>query len=274
MTKGVVHTAPLTGVSLALSSGGVRGLAHVGALKALDRHQIPITAVAGVSMGGLIGALYCTGFTGEMIEEVVRVIRRNDWIDFSFSRMGMVRGRKLEDLIQMLTRGNHFEQCSPPLRVAAVDIERGVEEVLDSGPLVDAIRATVSVPGIFSPVEIGGKLLVDGGIINRVPTHLARRVPHSVVVAVDVGVELVSSVDSLFDVLFQTFDIMAREISHGKPCDADFTVTPDLPITRDTYFTNVDECIRAGEQAVEEVVPQLKEMLQGEERSWQNPISS
>jgi NTE family protein len=201
---------PRPGIALALSSGGARGFVHIGILKVLDRHGIPIVGIAGSSMGALIGALYCSGYTGGMLEEIALEVRRSHYLDFSFSKMGFVAGRKLHAMVTRLTGGRRFEDCHPPLKVVAVDIERAEEVVIDQGPLADGVRASASVPGMFSPVQRDGRLLVDGGVLNRVPVDLARTFPASGVVAVDVGVDLAPRVTSVFDVLFQTFDIMAR----------------------------------------------------------------
>lgn len=264
-----------SGVSLALSAGGARGFAHIGVIKVLERYQIPVTGIAGTSMGGLIGALYCTGFTGLMMEELVRGIRRSHWIDFSLSKMGLVRGKKLEGLLSLLTRGRRFEDCRPPLQVVAVDIERGQEVLIRTGSVAEGVRATISIPGIFSPVRRDGRILVDGGILNRVPVDVARSVPNSVVVAVDVGVEISPSVHSVFDVLFQTFDIMAQELRRYQTVEADVVIEPNLSRSRDTVFSHVDECIRAGEEACIRKLPNILALLnkEGDVNEEITPIS-
>jgi NTE family protein len=252
------------GIALALSSGGARGLAHIGVLKVLERHHIPIAGIAGSSMGGVIGALYASGYSGEMIENIVKGIRRSHWIDFSVSRMGLLAGKKLEGLINLFTQGKSFEDCHPPLLVVAVDIEKGTEVVLKSGPLAQAIRATASIPGIFSPVVMDGRILVDGGVINRVPVNVAKTIPNSLVVAVDVGVDLAPQVNSMFDVLFQTFDIMVRELRRYQPVDADVVIEPRVGFTRDAHVSHVEELIRAGEEAGERAIPLILHRLYGE----------
>ncbi|WP_053958653.1 patatin-like phospholipase family protein [Sulfobacillus thermosulfidooxidans] len=249
------------GIALALSSGGARGLAHIGVLKVLERYQIPILAIAGSSMGGVIGALYSTGYSADMIEDIAKGIRRSHWIDFSVSRMGLLAGKKLEGLINLFTQGKTFEDCQPPLQVVAVDIEKGSEVILKSGPLAQAIRATASIPGIFSPVVMEGRILVDGGIINRVPVNVIKSVPNSIVVAVDVGVDLAPRVQSMFDVLFQTFDIMARELRQCQPIDADVVIEPHVGFSRESHVSHVEEIIRAGEKACEQAIPYIQQLL-------------
>ena len=249
------------GITLALSSGGARGFCHIGVLKVLERHHIPVLGVAGSSMGGLVGALYCTGYTGSMIEELALGLRRTHWIDFSVSKMGLVRGQKLLGLINLLTRGRTFEECQPPLKVVAVDIERGEEVVIDRGSVAEGVRATTSIPGIFSPFMKDERVLVDGGVLNRVPIALAQAIAEGPVVAVDAGIDMAPVVRSVFDILFQAFDIMARELRQYKPVIADVLIEPSLPNARDAQFTRVKEFIRAGEEACEAKIGEIVEKL-------------
>lgn len=253
----------MRGISLALSSGGARGLAHIGVLKVLDRHRIPIRAIAGSSMGGLVGALYCTGFTGEMIEEVILGLRRHHWIDFSFSKMGLVAGKKLEGLVSLLTRGRRFEDCQPPLTVVAVDIANGEVVHINRGDIARGVRATVSIPGVFSPVLWKNRLLVDGGVLNRIPVDVAGLVPNSPIVAVDAGIELNPKIRSVFDVMFQTFDIMAQKIAQYEAVDAEVVIRPQLGV-REINFSRIADFIRAGEIACEQQIPKIMARLRKE----------
>lgn len=249
------------GVVLALSSGGARGFAHIGVLKTLDRFHIPIAGIAGSSMGGLVGGLYCAGYTGSMIQEVALAIRRTDWIDFSLSKMGLLAGKKLESLLMKWTHGCQFEDCSPPLKVVAVDIETGQPVLIETGRLSEGIRATVSIPGIFSPVVRNRHILVDGGVLNRVPVDVARLFGEFPVVAVDVGVELAPKVGSMFDVLFQTFDLMAHQLKRFQPVHADLVIEPQLQLTREAHFSKIPEVIQAGETATEQVISRIRDLL-------------
>lgn len=215
-------------------------------------------------MGGVIGALYCTGYSAQNIEEIFRALRRSHWIDFSLSKMGLLAGKKLENLLRLYTQDKTFADCRPPLLLVAADIERGQEVVMDSGELVSAVRATASIPGIFSPVVMDGHILVDGGIINRVPVSVLQLFPNiqdCVTVAVDVGVELTPRVQSMFDVLFQTFDIMARELRNLQPVQGDVVIEPRLEFNRDSHVSHIDDIIRAGEEAAEIAMPKIEQFL-------------
>ena len=247
------------GVALALSSGGTRAFMHIGVLKVLDRHQIPIVGIAGSSMGALIGALYCSGLSGPTMEMMAQTIRKSQYMDLSVSKMGLVAGHKLHNLVRKLTGDKSFEECSPPLKVVAVDIERAETVILDRGALSDAVRASASIPGMFSPFRLGGRLLVDGGVLNRIPVDIARGFGAAGVVAVDAGVDLASHVTSMFDVLFQTFDIMARELRRYERIEADVIIQPHLDLTRD--LERIRRFIAAGEKAGEAALPDIFRLL-------------
>ncbi len=243
------------GVALALSSGGVRGFVHIGVLKVLDRYHVPIAGIAGSSMGSLIGALYCSGYSGVELETLAKSIRRHHYMDVSVSKMGLIAGKKLHDLVLKWTDGKNMEDLSPPLKVVAVDIERGEEVVISQGSVADAVRASASIPGMFSPVVRQNRLLVDGGVLNRVPVELAREFAGDGVIAVDVGIDLASRMSSMFDVLFQTFDIMARELRRYQTMSADVIIQPRLDLTRDQDRTR--RFIAAGEAACEAAMPEI-----------------
>lgn len=248
------------GVALALSSGGARGFVHIGVLKALERHHIPIVGVAGSSMGALIGALYCSGHSATALEEMAHTIRRSHYMDVSVSKMGLIAGHKLHSLVRKLTDDKRLEDCDPPLKVVAVDIERAEEVIISEGNIADAVRASASIPGMFSPVRSKGRLLVDGGVLNRVPAALAREFSARAVVAVDTGLDLATRMTSMFDVLFQTFDIMARELRQYQRIAADVLIQPHLDLSRDQERTL--RFIEAGEIACEAVIPQIRRLIE------------
>ncbi len=249
------------GVALALSSGGTRGFVHIGVLKAMDRHHVPISGIAGSSMGALIGALYCSGYSGLDLEEMAKSTPRKHYMDVSVSKMGLLAGTKLHDLLLKWTHGKNLEDLAIPLKVVAVDIERAEQVTISEGGIADAVRASASIPGMFSPVRRGGRLLVDGGVLNRVPVDLAREFHAKGVVAVDTGVDLATRMTSMFDVLFQTFDIMARELRRYERVRADVLIQPNLDLTRDADRTR--RFIAAGEEACEAVIPQILSMVRG-----------
>lgn len=180
------------GLVLALGGGGARGIAHVGVLQILEEEGIPVRAIAGTSMGGLLGALHASGQDATLIADEVRRFSRPKevlrLIDVGFTSTGIsVRGARLYELLtEQLEGAMDFEGLRCPLALVAVDLDSGREITLADGSVPMAVRATVSVPGVFEPVAYRGMRLVDGGILNNVPVDVARGLDPRPVVAVDV----------------------------------------------------------------------------------------
>jgi NTE family protein len=177
-------------IGLALGSGGARGWAHLGVLQALAELGIPVEFVAGTSMGALVGAFFAAGQTDalrDLAENLDwRRLRQFFW-EISLSRSGITDGRRLLEETQRLLGVAQFRELSLPFRAVATDLNNGGEVVLDSGHLLQALRASISIPGLFSPVWIGRRLLVDGGLVNPVPVNVVRGMGAEVVISVDVS---------------------------------------------------------------------------------------
>jgi NTE family protein len=182
-------------VGLALGSGGARGWAHLGVLQALKERGIQVDYVAGTSMGSLVGA-----FLAADREDVLRELAQNlDWKrlrpffwEVSLSRSGLTDGRKLLEEFRKMLGLREFRELDLPFRAVATDLDTGGEVVLSSGNLLQAVRASISIPGLFSPVRVGRRLLVDGGLVNPVPVSVAREMGAQIVIAVDVSQGIVA----------------------------------------------------------------------------------
>lgn len=174
-------------VGLALGSGAARGLAHIGVLKVLEREGIALTAIAGTSIGALIGALYASGVSVERMEEVALNV---DWkrlarlIDPIFPTSGLIDGKKVAHFIAEILPVRTFEDLHIPLSVVAIDVETGEPLVIRRGDLMAALRAAIAFPGIFTPARFGSRFLVDGGLCNPVPADVVRAMGTEVVVGV------------------------------------------------------------------------------------------
>ena len=202
-------------VALVLSGGGAKGAAEVGALKVIERAGIPIDIVVGTSIGSIVGGLYCCGYTPEQLDTMFRT---QEWlslltdrnhqfanqpyvvhnsvtyifgfpvIDKNSSSFGMMRGEKIEHLLDSMSgrkKELSFDSLCIPFRCVAVDIKSTKEHVLSKGKLSKAMRASMAIPGIFKPVEIGDLSLVDGGMLNNLPTDVAKRMGADVIIAID-----------------------------------------------------------------------------------------
>ncbi len=254
------HTRPRIG--LALGGGSARGLAHVGVLEWLRDHRVPIDAVAGTSMGGLIGGSYAVGMTEQEIRESVEKV---DWdvmlasdapfevktfrrkedrrafpapLEFGVRRglwlpRSLNPGQRIALFFDGLTLPYSalpsFDELPTPFRCVAFDVNRSESVVLDRGVLSEAMRATMALPGIFPPVTIDGRLLVDGGFLNNVPADVARRMDVDVVIAVNVGRRPDADPDvTAFSMVARTVDAVMAAGTKRSLESADVVITPDL----------------------------------------------
>lgn len=249
-------------VGLALGSGGARGFAHIGVIKVLEEEGIPIDIIAGSSMGSLVGAFYSAGMNPEMMMKLAVHLKKKYWLDYTVPKMGFVTGEKIKEMVRILTHGKHIEQLDIPLAIVATDLEKGERVVFTQGPIAQAVRASVSIPGIFVPEEVDGRLLVDGGVIDRVPITVAKDLGAGVVIGVDVGmISTEGKLTSIFDVIAQTIQVMEREIFKFRTVEADVMITPSVGQYSATNFTQIEELITAGEEAARRAIDQIKEVL-------------
>lgn len=182
-------------VGLVLGSGASRGWAHIGVIEALEEAGILIDFISGCSVGAYVGALYASGSLGKLKEFLLRMDGQKifSYFDVVFPRSGLLNGSKrVRELFSMHTEAQTFEELAIPVVMVATDLERGKKVVLKSGSIIDALRATMSCPGLFEPVRIHGRWLVDGGLVDPVPVGVARAMGAEVVIAVDLNSRIAS----------------------------------------------------------------------------------
>jgi len=249
-------------VGLALGGGAARGLAHIGVLKALEEEQIGIHCVAGTSAGSLIGSLYCAGMSWIQIKETAQGIDWGDLVSPTWPTLGIVNASKLERTLNGLLRRRRFEQLDIPFRAVAVDIASGEEVVLSSGPVAVAVRASCSIPGIFEPTELEGRLLVDGGLVNDVPTDVVSSMGADVVVGVDLNADRVirKRPENLVEVFFRSLNILIHNSAQRARRVADIMVVPRLAGFAYHDLKRLDELIAEGERAAREMIEELKSL--------------
>lgn len=185
-----------TKIGLALGGGGARGWAHIGVIKAIQEADIPICCVAGTSMGAIVGGAFVCG----KIDVLEKVAIDLDWIhalpyllEFSLPRSGLIDGARIDKLLRRHVVSTNMEEASIPFRVVATNVQTGQEVVIDCGDIIDAVRASVAIPGIFTPVVMDNQVLVDGGLVNPVPVSVAKAMGADVIIAVDVNSGLIES---------------------------------------------------------------------------------
>ena len=180
-------SSPRGGVSLALGGGFARGYAHLGVLQAFQENEIPVTSIAGSSIGSILGAAYASGATLSQIIQNCRGIRFRDFAKWRVSRFGLASNERLGALVHRLFGTKQFEDLQLPLAIVATDLGTGDAVVFRQGSLADAIRASCAFPGLFEPMQIGTRCLADGGLVAPVPARAARELGADLVVGVSVG---------------------------------------------------------------------------------------
>ena len=238
-------------VGLALSGGAVRGIAHLGVLKALEEREIEIGYVAGTSVGALIGALYCGGLGWKEIWDKVQEMSWRDLIQIDFSGMGLAKTDRMEKMIVELLGDVDFDELAIPFKAIAVDITTTEEVVLDSGSVAEAVRASASIPAIFAPVDYGGRLLVDGGVADNLPSSVVRNMGAKTVIAVDLNPDAAErrTPSNLADIMYKTFAILMWNTSSQGREEADILIRPEISDFSFHDFDQADELFRLGEEA-------------------------
>jgi len=283
-------------IGLVLGGGGARGIAHVGVIKVLEKNHIPIDYIVGTSMGAIIGGLYASGYSAEELKTIVQKIdweeifrdlpsekylsfndkgKRTKLIDFKLGLKekgiilpkGLIAGQKLGYELQLLTLHvsniSHFDELPIPFRCIATDIETGEEIILEKGNLADALRASMSVPGIFSPVTIKNRVLVDGGAVKNLPIDVAKSLGADIVIAVDVGAPLLKQdeLESLLDITQQILNIMIRQNVSAQQkllTEKDILIKPDLGQISSLDFTRAKEIINLGETSALDIEEKIQ----------------
>lgn len=279
-----------------LSGGGARGAAHIGVLKVLDDLHVPIDAIAGTSMGAVVGGLYASGFSAQDIERVVSTLNWQDAFkdrppreELTFRRKqedqnflvkfplglrggrfllpkGLIQGQKLNQTLRKLTLPvaniTDFDNLPTQFRAVATDLETGDAVVMRRGDLTSAMRASLSAPGVFSPVERNGRLLVDGGISENLPVDVARQMGVDILIVVDVGFPLLTreKLTSAPVISNQMLAILVRrnsELQRASLTPDDIVIDPPLGDASSFDFSDVQRAIDKGEEAARAVADRL-----------------
>jgi NTE family protein len=251
-------------IGVALGGGFARGIAHIGVLKVLEEEGIPIRVVTGTSVGALIGASYCSGLTPRELEEVARNCRFTTFARWTLSRYGFASNDRMVTFLNRILKVKTFEELRIPLGVAATDFNTGEGVVFHSGSIIDPVRASCAYPGMFLPVEIRGRYLVDGMLSHPVPTRPLR----------DMGAERVLAVHlvgtwanggaprHLFDVIGQSFAIAQDAMSSLWKNAADLVIEPDVAGFAYDDFKRTKDLIRVGEVAMRKALPAVRKWLE------------
>jgi NTE family protein len=251
-------------IGLALGGGFARGIVHIGVLKVLEAENIPIGFVAGTSVGALIGAAYCSGVSPAELEAVATRVRFRDLARWTFSRYGFATNLRMLSFLNNLLKVKTFEELRIPLAVTATDFMTGEGVVFRSGPLADPVRASCAYPGVFLPVTVNGRLLVDGMLAHSLPTAPIREMGADRVLAVSLKTKWTSAEGPkhVFEVIGQCFAI-AQNLNgaEARKC-ADLIIEPDVTGYRYDDFGRSAELVALGEASTRAALPEIRKWLE------------
>lgn len=250
-------------VGLALSGGVSYGVAQIGVLRALEAAGIEVDCLAGTSAGSIIAAAYASGLPVSKIEEIGIQTSWGELFKFSFSRKGLVSSDPIENYIRKYLKVYTFDQLKKPLAVVTTDLCSGEEIVFTQGSLDKAVRASCSIPGIYQPVELAGRQLVDGGMVENVPVAALKALGADMVIAVNVfgHPQVFRPVTNVFQVLLRVWFYFVREQTTWRD-KADIVMEPDLRMFDLFDFSEAAETIRAGEKEARKHLPRLKRVME------------
>ena len=260
-------------IGLALGSGGAKGLAHIGVLKNLETYNIPIHAIAGASIGSLIGAYYAAHPDIPKLEELIRNFdQRKGFLLFDpILRGGLIKGNKIEKFIAEMVTVSDFSELKIPFAAVATDFNTAEKVILNKGNLVKAIRASISVPAIFQPIWYQDRLLADGGLSDPIPTEVVRDMGCDIVLAVNVeNLYLQNPILRslpLTKVPMHSMDILRHNLNSLSTYPADLVISPKIPpvgLVGWNYFFDTQKSqrmIKAGEDAMQQAIEPLQKLI-------------
>ena len=284
---------------LALGSGSARGLAHVGVIQVLEAYGIPIDIIAGTSIGSVVGSLHATGASIDQLEEAALSMKKSttlSLLDPALPHSGLISGKKIEEMLNDLAlEDKTFDDLKIPFAAVATDVESGAEVILNQGKVIDAVRASISIPGVFTPVKYQDYYLVDGGVVDPVPVDVVEKMGADIIIAVSLAkispyttvliinketgsleevekssilqqkIEEVKSTfegPNIFEVIVQSIDIMEAKITDQSLEGADVVIVPfgikDINLFD---FDKAESVIKGGIMATLIKMPEIKEAI-------------
>lgn len=251
-------------VGIALSGGSTYGAAHVGVMQILEQNGIHPQLIAGTSAGALVGAAYCAGVPLNEIETLFLSMRWPTLLKLSIrNRLSIFDTQPMEEFLRKELGDIEFKDLKIPFAAIACDIHTGERVVLDSGPVAPAVRASAAIPGLFSPVEIGGRLLVDGGIVDNLPVEQLRSMGADYVIASDVSRrgEFNKKPENAFEILLASTYIMQTRAALPKEDQCECYIRPRVSQYSSWGFKDTPRMLEAGREAAQAVLPKLKRNL-------------
>jgi len=262
-----VTESPKPRIALVLGGGAARGFAHIGVIRALEQEKIPIDMIVGTSVGSLIGAIYASNANSFELEWTAFSLEKDQVFDYgilsAFTSMGFAKGDKLEEFVKSKIPAANIEDLKLPFAAIATDLNRGTRVVLDHGPVAKAVHASSAIPGVFNPVDHQGKLLVDGGVVENLPSSVARERGADIVIAVDISENVINfNITNMLDVMLQSITIMGAENAKYRKREADVLISPKIGDVGMLDFSQKKRSMMAGIEATQKMMPDIKAKIE------------
>ncbi len=257
-------------IGLALGGGAARGFAHVGVISALEQAGISPEIVTGTSAGAVVGAIYAAGYRAADLTRIAAQLDQAEVRDFTLPDRGFLRGERLQAFINRAVQNRPIEKLNLRFAAIATDLQSGEAVVFRTGDTGLSVRASSAVPGVFQPVLIGERQMVDGGLTHPIPVRAARSLGAELVIAVDISSQprFGRLADSI-DILLQTFSIMGRSLGAQELAEADIVLRPAIGQLRATDFESRQLAIAQGERAAREALPEIRRRIEAATRRTQ-----
>ena len=248
-------------IALVLGGGGARGFAHVGVLRVLEQEKIPIDMIVGTSVGSLIGAMYAADPNTFELEWKSFKIEEDDLFDFPFlpPKTGPVKGDAVIAFVNKSIKQKTIESLKIPFVAIAADLNTGKRVEFDSGPIATAVRASVSIPGVFTPARVQGRTLVDGGVVANLAVDTAKHRGADIVIASNITENVVDyEVTNVVSIILQAINIMMAEMADVQVKQAEVVITPDIGDVGTMDFTQKKRCMQEGIRASQKQVKAIR----------------
>ncbi|MCX5717296.1 MAG: patatin-like phospholipase family protein [Nitrospirae bacterium] len=253
---------PPVKIAVVLGAGASKGFAHIGVLKVLESNKIPVHMIIGTSAGSFVGSLYAYGYNAFELQKLSFSIEKGDVADITIPDNGFIKGEKLESYINRILKNTPMEKLKIPFYAVATDIQSGKEIVFGTGNTGTAVRASCSIPGIFRPVNISGKMYVDGGVVSPVAVDAAKRLGADVIIAVDISGDIDSTQPTgTIETILQSINIMYSKLASIQLSKADIVIKPKVGYIGSADFSKRHEAVLEGEKAAIEALPKIQEIV-------------
>lgn len=250
-------------IGLVLGSGSARGLAHIGVIQVMEENEIPIDFIVGCSIGAMVGGIYAAGAKINMLDRLIEYMDTSLLFDVRFPRMGFMEGKKIHYFLELMTKNKTFADLDIPLITVATDLISGEAVVFKEGPVAEAIRASISIPGVFQPVHMDKMILVDGAVANRLPIDVAQEQGADIIIAVEVNYthsrEII--INTAMDVIMTSLDIMQKPQFDLIAEQADILIKPEVGHYASKDFNKSRELVALGRQAAEAHLEAIKQKI-------------